>query len=373
MRIAIICNSYPTKKNPFNQIFIKKMEGQLKLEGLEVLVYYNPIFKYWGNANKVKNPIATIIKYITYVFSILFFMVKNRNKIDVFFPQGILFATTTSVFFGRLFRIPVVSYIHGGDLNKYYNKKGFVNSILTYSLNKSDFIIANSADIERKVKKISSNKNLKVISPGVNLKEMYPLTEVGTLKKRYNVPNEKIILLLAGNSIKRKGFDIFLKALKLLNSNTLKKISTVMVTNGPLRKNYEEFVEANSLDSIVKFVNKVPPNILNEYYNIADIFIFPSREEPLGLVGLEAMASGTIVIGSNVGGIVEFVQNEKTGYIFQSENEKDLAKKIDSVVKSFEKLGNMRSEIRETVKEHSLQKSAKDLKKVFMTSLNYKI
>lgn len=372
MRIAIICNSYPTKKNPFNQIFIKKMEDQLLIEGLDVIVYYNPIFNYWGNANKIKNPFATLVKYVIYIITIVTFFLRNRKKIDILFPQGILFATTISVFFKKIFSIPVVSYIHGGDLNKYYKTSGIVNSILKYSLDNSDYIIANSIDIESKIKTISSNKNFKVISPGVNLKEMFPLAEIEKLKEKHKIPLDKIVLLLAGNSIKRKGFDIFLEALNQVNIKVREKIFTVMLTNGPLRNRYEEYVNENSLNESVRFMDKVPPRILNEYYNIADVFIFPSREEPLGLVGLEAMASGTIVIGSNVGGIVEFIQDEKTGFIFQSEDSKALAKKMEKVIESFNQLGYMRSEILETVKKHSLEESAKNLKKIFVTSLNSK-
>ncbi|GAB5409663.1 MAG: hypothetical protein BalsKO_20280 [Balneolaceae bacterium] len=371
MRIALICNSYPTKKNPFNQIFIKKMEDQLRLEGLEVIVYFNPIFNYWGNANKVKNPFATIIKYLTYIFSIIFFLIKTRKNVDIYFPQGVLFATTISVLFKKIFGKPVISYIHGGDLNKYYKKKGIINSILKYSLNNSDYIISNSVDIESKVKAISTNKNLKVISPGVNLKEMFPLPEIDKLKDKYDIPSDKIILLLAGNSIKRKGFDIFLEALNQLNFTVRKKIFTVMLTNGPLRTSYEEFIKVESLDESLRLIDKVPPKVLNEYYNISDVFIFPSREEPLGLVGIEAMASGTIVIGSNVGGIKEFIQDGKTGFIFQSENSDALAKKIEKVVNSFYELDFMRSEILETVKEHSIEESAKSLKTIFFNSLNY--
>ena len=57
---------------------------------------------------------------------------------------------------------------------------------------------------------------------------------------------------------------------------------------------------------------------LNILYNIADIFVFPSREEPLGLVGLEAIVSGTPVIGSNVGGIKEYINNKMLLYYLKS-------------------------------------------------------
>lgn len=72
---------------------------------------------------------------------------------------------------------------------------------------------------------------------------------------------------------------------------------------------------------------------MNILYNIADIFVFPSREEPLGLVGLEAIASGTPVIGSNVGGIKEYINN-KNGFLFNPNKDSELTKLLSQIIQN---------------------------------------
>ena len=68
---------------------------------------------------------------------------------------------------------------------------------------------------------------------------------------------------------------------------------------------------------------------INELYNQADVMIFPTMlYESLGLVGLEAMACGCPVIGSNIGCLPEYVKDGITGFLFESGNSHKLVDKI---------------------------------------------
>jgi glycosyltransferase involved in cell wall biosynthesis len=71
---------------------------------------------------------------------------------------------------------------------------------------------------------------------------------------------------------------------------------------------------------------------LNEYYNNADILIFPSLAENFPLTVLEAMSAGLVVITSRVGGIIDQI-DENTGFLFEKGNELDLLDKIRQVLK----------------------------------------
>src|SRR5690606_20138570 len=104
--------------------------------------------------------------------------------------------------------------------------------------------------------------------------------------------------------------------------------------------------------------NKVDQNILNEFYNCADIFVFPSREEPLGLVGIEAMAAGTIVIGSNVGGIKETITHGVNGFLFKSEDISELSHIIMQVYDNFSKVDLLKNNMTQVVSNHSITNSA---------------
>lgn len=68
---------------------------------------------------------------------------------------------------------------------------------------------------------------------------------------------------------------------------------------------------------------------LNELYNQSDVMIFPTMlYESLGLVGIEAMACGCPVIGSNIGCLPEYIKDGITGFLFESGNSHELAERI---------------------------------------------
>ena len=69
---------------------------------------------------------------------------------------------------------------------------------------------------------------------------------------------------------------------------------------------------------------------MHEFYKSVDLFIFPSenKSESLGLVGLEAMAASTPVIGSNIGGIATYINDGENGFLFEPKNSMELANNI---------------------------------------------
>ena len=103
---------------------------------------------------------------------------------------------------------------------------------------------------------------------------------------------------------------------------------------------------------------------LNVLYNIADIFVLPSRQEPLGLVGLEALATGTPVIGSRVGGIPEYINNDN-GFLFDPNNPKELRDLLINIIVNPELIKKFSSNMGKRYMEHSINKSVLKLKSIF--------
>ena len=69
------------------------------------------------------------------------------------------------------------------------------------------------------------------------------------------------------------------------------------------------------IGDMVTFTGSVEQGLLPVYYNAADVFVLPSWYESFGLVAVEAMACGTPVVVSRVGGLTTFVEHGKTGYL----------------------------------------------------------
>ena len=104
-------------------------------------------------------------------------------------------------------------------------------------------------------------------------------------------------------------------------------------------------VRLMGISNRVKFLGPIGYSILPLYYRASDVFVLPSLSEAFGIVLLEAMASGTPVVGTRVGGIPEII--EKCGLLVPPRNVSELAKAINFVLeetKVSEKLGRMGKE-----------------------------
>jgi len=370
VKIGIICNSYPTEKNRTNQIFIKNLVDELYKQSVEPDVYYNVIYNYWGSASNRKGVLANLLKYSVFFLGLSRLIFKMR-KYDVLNPHGVMLSGYSAILLKRLFHIPVVLHIHGGDLNIYSSSSYLYKNIYDATVSESDKIIVNSNDIKNKLLSLTGviEDKVTVLSPGVSYDIFYPIDfkKLKSHQNSYNIDPNSIVLFFAGNAIKRKGLDILLTALSHLQIEQLNKITLIICSNGPeVEKTRNRLNQIPNLNNSTIFLNKVSQSELNILYNIATLFIFPSREEPLGLVGLEALACGTPVIGSNVGGIPEYI-NSDNGYLFDPNKPKDLSRIIGSLIDNPDMIESLKKNLDNRKSLHDISISANHLKKLFIT------
>lgn len=367
-KVAIVCNSYPTKINETNQIFIKNLVIELKKQSITTDVYHNPVYNYWGNASNKKNIIANFIKYSFFIIGISRLIFRIRAY-DILNPHGVMISGFIAVLLKRFFDKPVALHIHGGDLNIYKSSSIIYKKVYNKTISDSDIIIVNSNDIKNKVQKLTGVKpnKLIVISPGIDYEKFYRMDsqQIDRHKKDFNIDNNKTVLLFTGNAIKRKGLDILVDALKLLKTTHLVKIHLIICSEGPeLKKTKDKLQDIKALKDSVIYLKKMDQSELRILYNIASIFIFPSRDEPLGLVGLEAIACGTPVIGSNIGGIPEYI-NKNNGMLFEVNKSKELAERICSIIEDPNLVQSLTKDIDKRKSDHDISVSAKRLINIY--------
>ncbi|MFP3154184.1 glycosyltransferase family 4 protein [Lachnospiraceae bacterium ZAX-1] len=154
------------------------------------------------------------------------------------------------------------------------------------------------------------------------------------LRQQLGIKEEKVILAI-GQFIKRKGFDLLLKAATMLK----KEIGIYMV--GGYSKEYEQFKEVHNLSN-VHFIPFKKKNELQAYMDASDLFVLPTREDIWGLVINEVMARGLPVITTercNAGLVL--VTNQVNGYIIPADNVEELANRVDEILytKDMEEMG----------------------------------
>ena len=164
-----------------------------------------------------------------------------------------------------------------------------------------------------------------VIPGGIDLARFYPVADKMRIRKRLNIPTDHMILLSVRNLVPRMGLENLIHAMKDVVSN-IKNAYLLIGGSGPLKEELVALTRKLGLENHIHFTGFIPEDDLPDYYRASDLFILPTLElEGFGLVTLEALASGTPVLGTPVGGTVEILQKFDPRYIFRSTKAEDMS------------------------------------------------
>ena len=202
--------------------------------------------------------------------------------------------------------------LHQGDL-------GPRKSIVQANLTKVDHIIALSNELEEasiSLGAVPSKHTL--IRNGVNTTDFY-YKPLDACRNQLNLdPNEKIIVMV-GSLIRRKGFDVVIRALSALkkgNDTVAQSIKLYIIGSegpeGDFRQHLFQLIEETGIQEQVVFQGPVPNKQLVDWYNSADLFCLASRREGSPNVLTEALACGCPAIATDVGAVNEILLCETT-------------------------------------------------------------
>lgn len=200
-------------------------------------------------------------------------------------------------------------------------------------------ISANSSELKIKAQKLISQKEITVITNGVD-------TNYFCRKKEISKIDKKRIILGVGRLSKIKGYDLLISTLveEVLQN---KNVEVWLVGDGQEFSTLKQQAENLKVSDKVKFWGSKSKDELLQIYNQADMFCLPSRNEGMSNALLEAMACGLPVVATNVGGVAELIDGN--GIIVEKENVEKLAIAISEILISndFEKFANQSRKIAE--------------------------
>lgn len=180
-------------------------------------------------------------------------------------------------------------------------------------------------------------EKISVIPPGVDLERFQPLDKQAA-KQEVGIPCGDTNILFVGRIEPLKGIDTLLRAMALIQKRcpaAVENACVAIVGGDPWSDNPDEEMrrlqqlrEDLAINDLVTFLGSKDQTILPNYYAAAEMVVMPSHYESFGMVALEAMAMGTPVIASEVGGLAYLVKDGQTGFHVPSRDPEALAEKM---------------------------------------------
>lgn len=250
-------------------------------------------------------------------------LLTTHNDIDAFYIIGTPKFSVWAILFARLFNKPVTLALTGKA--EIFSTDTWRNKILATCTH----YVATTKEIRDGFIErggIAPNK-ISILPHGIDTNK-YPQSNESRrreLKIAHGIEPDRKVLLFCARVVKDKGIDTLQDVWRLLHKDFPRAL--LYVVGGGLNHLLEELrTLSTELDDSIKVIGEV--DAPQQFYQLADVYIFPSRHEGLPTSLLEAMASGLPAVTSDIGGCEDVIINDVNGYRVYSEDAKAFAAKV---------------------------------------------
>lgn len=304
---------YPSFLFPGKTQFDKSSVIFKKAENIRIINSINP-FNWWKTANKIKTekPDLLIFDWWHPFFSFCHFTISLLVKKQL--RNRIVFITEN-----------VISH-EAHFIDKFLTKIGLLNASSFIALSS---VVENDLIPFKKNRKIYRSE-LPIFNYGNSVNQI----QLESMKKKFDLSKENKVLLFFGYVRKYKGLDILIEAISHLikfDNNFRLIIAGEFYDDVSI---YKKQISSLQLDNYIKVVNEFITNEdIANYYHLADAVMLPYRSATQSAILTVAYSYNKPVVATNVGGLEEFIINEKTGILTEPEDSEKFA---SAIIKLFE-------------------------------------
>ncbi|MBC1474281.1 glycosyltransferase family 4 protein [Listeria grandensis] len=257
------------------------------------------------------------------------FMYKGRRKIKQLLREN----TFQVIHWHKLIADSIITKIpfdgvkiftnHSSTFLHWYEQKKFTRCRVL--LGHMDGVIAPSSELTSKIADILPEKPARNISNGVDISKFFPSNVMrSNMRVKLGYSFDDKVVMIARRLEEKNGVLYFTKAIPKMVAND-PTIQILIVGSGSQEVAIRTFIEENDLADRVTIMTGVMNPEMPHYFNAADVVVLPSLMEATSIAGLEAMACGKPLVGTNVGGIPEIIHPGQTGYLVPSKSSDALA------------------------------------------------
>ena len=173
------------------------------------------------------------------------------------------------------------------------------------------------------------------LAPGVDTAAFRPGAGGEAIRQRLGIGRDRPVVVCVSRMVPRKGQDTLIRAWPRVLASAPGKPVLLLVGDGPYRAELSRLAQRIGVADSIRFTGPVPWEELPAYYDAGDVFAMPCRTrrrgldvEGLGIVYLEASATGLPVIGGDSGGAPDAIINGETGYVVPGRDATGVAERI---------------------------------------------
>ncbi|MHA1263845.1 MAG: glycosyltransferase family 4 protein [Candidatus Helarchaeota archaeon] len=346
-KIAIVVSGLPPIAIGGTEIATSAIAKYLIKEGFRVyVVSRNMRFQYKGkkrtlekvdskNGYKIYRILCSrlpIFRFITqFIFSVWALV---RISPDIIQGHQILPNGLITVFAGKILRRKTIVYARGGEV---YNSSILMKKVLLgLVIKNASCILTVSRAMTRWMKKFWPNAPISTLHNGIELENYYHESKQSV----------SIDLIYIGRLIRSKNVTDAIRVISYFQDNE-PPVTLTIVGTGPLEKELKQVANKLGVSDRVRFIGKVPHNIIPRFLAKADLFIFPSTKEGFPNAILEAMGASLPILASNISGVRELVQNGVNGYLHTPEEIEELKQHLQFLIENEAKRGLLGAKSRE--------------------------
>lgn len=333
MKIGIFTDTYLPSINGI-VTSVEFFRKELEKHGHKVYIFCPKISKYARKIHKQEKG-GNIFRYFSMPYPLLreFRIVIplpirlkmiRKLKLDIIHFHTPLLMGVLAVYISKRFKIPliqtfhthIIEYLHYIPLPKKITVPFAKWGIKTYC-KASAFVISPSTLIKNMLIDYGIDKDIAIIPTGTEVLKQEDLSPE-KIKKKYNLPPDKRILIYIGRLAKEKNIFFLLKAFNLIN-NKIPDCLFILIGDGPEKSRLMHKVRKMGFTDKILFFGYIEHKETMNILAASDIFIFSSMTETQGLCLLEAMSNHIPVVAVKAMGVNDIIIKDQGGYLVEED------------------------------------------------------
>ncbi len=256
--------------------------------------------------------------------------ILNKNSVlhaTWLFPEGDL-----ANIIAKKYNVPFIVTLMGSDVHflkektpKWFKTKEIIKN--------AKFITSVSEELYTSLenKNLFIPENKRSLTHTIYEFENFVIKNRMELREKYNYTSTQKIIFYAGTLRKLKNVNYLIESIKLLKESDF-SLKLLIAGTGEEEGNLKKIIKKYSLENDISFLGGLTGNVIVDYYNIADVFCLPSKNEGLPNVIVESLLCGTPVVASSVGEIPHIIQDGRNGFLVEPNSSLALKEKIKQAI-----------------------------------------